>query len=350
MPASSLPSSSTVRQGLESIDRSGLGVVVLLDLNGRLAGIATDGDIRRALLGGATLDSPLLPHANPNPAVCHATDSRAAIIDLMLARELELLPVVDDDSRVVGLHTVRGVLGRRQRENPVLILAGGRGRRLGPRTDDLPKPMLPVAGRPILERLVHHFVGYGFSEITLSVAYLAERIEEHFGDGSGFGCRIQYLRESPDSPRGTGGPFIDFVAGMHDGPTPVIVVNGDLVMDLPIDALVSDHETSGAQMTVATHIYAREVPFGVVHHGEDGWVSGIEEKPVVNVSVSAGVYVIDPELGRLIGGEGPIPMTDLISESLLRGHRVRACRFDSEWADVGRPSDLARARGAHDLA
>lgn len=345
-PHLSLPEACSIRQGLECIERSGLNVVMLVSAGGRLIGIATDGDIRRALLAGVELDSPLLPHANLSPAVCLEAESRAAIIDLMIGRELALLPVVDEDSRLVGIHTLRGMLGKPKRSNSVLILAGGRGTRLGSKTDELPKPMLRVAGRPILERLVDHFVGYGFSDITLSVAYLADRVEEHFGDGSRFGCRLRYLRESPDKPRGTGGPFIDFVREFGISDNPVVVANGDLVTNIRLDALLSEHESRNAHITIVTHVHAQEIPFGVVRQEPDGSVWGIDEKPLIQMPISAGIYVINPELGGLVTAKGNVAMTELIGESLARGYKVHSFHSDAEWLDVGRPSDLARARGS----
>lgn len=341
-----LPEACTILEGLSAMDQTGLNVVAILANDGRLVGVATDGDIRRAILRGAALTDPLMVFANANPTTCHMSESRSAVLDLMLSRGFDQIPVVDDDFRFVGTHTMRGMLGGSQRGNPVLVLAGGRGRRLGSRTLNLPKPMIRIAGRPILERLLDHIVGYGFTEVTLSVAYLAAHIEEHFGDGQRHGCRISYLRESVDNPRGSGGPLIDFVKASGPSVPDILVTNGDLVTSTNLDALMAEHETSGADITIVLHSYTHDIPYGVVHDHDGGWVSAIEEKPTMQVPVNAGIYVFNPAAVTLLDSQGSIPMTDIIAEALLQGRRVRAFRSNDDWHDVGSPGDLARARGS----
>lgn len=333
---------------LEVIERSSQSVALVVDSHDRLRGVVTDGDLRRALLSGAPLTSTVLPYMSRNFVTVSPFESRAAVLDLMISRTISHVPVVDDRGRLVGLHTLRNLLGREHRDNAVLILAGGRGTRLGRETADVPKPMLRVAGRPILARLVNHCVGFGFSDITISVSYRADDIISYFGDGADFGCDITYLHDRGTEPRGTGGPFVDLVRsrGAHDDP--VLVVNGDLVTDANFGALIEQHTDTDAYMTIAVHDYTHEVPFGVIVEGSNGWISNIEEKPVVSFPVSAGIYALSPKVAEGLPDEGPLPMTEIVRKLLANGSRVRTFRIQSEWVDVGSPIDLKKARGFTD--
>ena len=193
----------TIRDGLTALDRGAAGIALAVDEDGRLVGIATDGDLRRALLRGAALDDLLEVALNHEFLAVPAGRGRADALDLMRAHRINAVPVVDATGRPVGLHLLHAFLAPVERENWAVIMAGGEGTRLRPLTDAMPKPMLGVAGRPILERIVLHLLGFGIRRFFISVNYLADVIEAHFGDGSSLGVSIEYLRE--DEPLGTGG-------------------------------------------------------------------------------------------------------------------------------------------------
>ena len=195
----------TLREVLEVVDRSGLEVALLADADGRLVGLLTDGDVRRALLGGADLTSPALPFATTAPQTVPAGSSRAKVMDLMRALRISAVPEVDGDGRLLGLHTLSDVVGGEPLPNPAVIMAGGRGSRLGELTRSTPKPLMEVVDRSILEWIVLNLVGGGVRDITVSVNHLAEQIIEHLGDGSRLGCQVSYLHEDPARPLGTAG-------------------------------------------------------------------------------------------------------------------------------------------------
>ena len=332
-----------LRDAVEAIERTALTICLVVDAEGRLVGSLSDGDVRRAFLAGADLDSPVDAWCGREPQTVREGTGRASVLDLMRALGISQIPEVDAEGRVLRLHLLREILGGGTRSNVAVILSGGRGTRLRTVTGDLPKPMVPVAGRPIIERLVLHLVGSGITDIVLAVGYRAEVIEQHFGDGSDFGCRIRYLRE--DEPRGTAGPLRGLLElGMPRDP--VLVLNGDLVTSFSVSGLLSSHHGSGARLTVAVTDYAHEVPYGVLELSEpEGRVTGLREKPTWVGTVNAGVYVLHPELITGIPGDRPVPMTELIERCLERGESVNAWRVVGEWHDVGQPKDLARARG-----
>lgn len=344
---------ATVRQGtslraaIELIQQSGLTICLLVDAEGKLVGSLSDGDVRRAFLAGAALDEPVDGWCASTPQTVPEGAGRAEVLDLMRALGLAQIPEVDEKGRVLRLHLLREIVGGGILPNLAVILAGGRGTRLKSVTGDLPKPMVPVAGRPIIERLVLHLVGSGVVDIALAVGYRADIIEKHFGDGSHFGARIRYLRE--DEALGTAGPLRGLVG--NDLPAePIIVVNGDLVTSFSVSGLLAAHRSAGASLTVAVTDYAHEVPYGVVRVSDGtGRVVGLQEKPTWIGTVNAGVYALQSDLIPEIPSGRPVPMTDVIERCLEKGKTVSAWRVVGEWHDVGQPVDLARARGQDGL-
>jgi len=332
----------TLREAVQVTQAAATSVCLLIDEQRRLVGTLSDGDIRRAFLAEASLDDTVLPWASTRPATVPVGTDRSAVLDLMQALGVPQIPEVDGEGRVVRLHLLRNIVGGQARKNTAVILAGGRGTRLRSVSGDLPKPMVEVAGRPILERLVLHLVGSGITDVRLAVGYGADAIEEHFGDGGRFGCGIRYLRER--EPLGTAGPLRGLLEELPGAP--VIVLNGDLVTSFSVTGLLSAHEATGARVTVAVTEYSHEVPYGVVDtDGDDGRVVGLVEKPAWTGTVNAGIYALDPGLIGEIPEGRSVPMTELIEHCLERGERVTAWRAAGDWHDVGRPDDLSRARG-----
>lgn len=332
-----------IRAVLKAIDRVGSSRAFVTDSSGRLVGAICERDIRKALLAGAGLDSPSAALVRDAGVVTKPEVGRAEALDLMQALGLRELPVVDQDGRVVGVHTDCVPAGVQPRHNAAVIMAGGRGSRLAPLTEHVPKPMLRVAGRPILERLVLHLVGAGISRIFISLNYLGEIIEEHFGDGARFGCRIEYLREDRSVPLGTGGS-LRLLTQYGDIAEPLLVMNGDLVTDFSVGDLLDAHAGEGVAVTVASVQYQHQVPFGVLEQ-TNGRLVRLVEKPVPTWPVNAGIYVLEPELISKIPNGRLFPMTDLLDQCLKYGWPVGLWPLQEHWQDIGRPADLARSRG-----
>ena len=337
------PDSSYI-DALAAVDKGGMGLCLVIGDDGLLVGILTDGDIRRALLSGSELDGSITPAITLQPITVSQADSRVAVLEVMQARGLGAVPVVAE-SRVVGLHTLQEIIGTESRDNWAVIMAGGRGTRLGSLTNNTPKPMLKVAGRPILERIILHLVGSGISRIALSVNYKSGIIEDHFGDGSRLGCQIEYLREAPDNPLGTAGSLSLLSEAGIEPTEPFVLLNGDIMSHFSLAGLFDAHEVGGYSVTIGGTQHEYSVPFGVLEQSESGQLITIEEKPTLSWSVGAGVYVLNPEIPGLIRRQEPLDMPTLCSILLKRGHRVGVHDLESDWIDVGNPKDLARARG-----
>ncbi len=342
--ATCAPTTATIRDALEVVDRTGSLACLLVTDDGRLAGLLTDGDLRRAFLKGSSLDDAAIDHATRSPHVVAAGSPRALVLDLMQALRISVVPELAADGTLVGLHTLSDVIGAAPLPNTAVIMAGGRGTRLGDLTRDTPKPLMTVAGRSILEWIVLGLVGDGIREIYVSVNYLADQIEEHLGDGARLGCTVRYLREQADLPLGTAGSLTLLRAERPDLAHPLVVMNGDLMVEFDASDLLEAHARTGAAVTVATRTYQHEVPFGVVE-SEHGRVTGISEKPTLSFDINAAVYAVEPRALAWLPEGRASTMPELVETCLERGERVTAWPIQSDWIDVGTPTDLARAKG-----
>ena len=335
----------SIREAMVVIDRAGIGIALMVDARRGLVGTVSDGDIRRALLGDASLDDPVDAFVQRDPLTVPDGSDRAAVLDLMRARRRSQIPIVGPDGTLTGLHVLQEVIGADAKPNAAVVLAGGRGTRLGELTASTPKPMLLVAGRPILERLVLHLVGSGITDIFLSIGHHGAQIESHFGDGVDFGSSIRYLREDPEKPLGTGGPLRLLIDQTGVPRQPILVMNGDLVTSFSVSEILATHGQSAATMTIAVREYVHDVPYGVASVDAQGRVRALEEKPNWTGLVNAGIYVIEPKILQTIPGGVSYPITDLAADCISSGKRVQAWELTAEWHDIGRPHEFARARG-----
>jgi len=329
---------AVILDGIRAIDQSDEGFTLVVSDTGRLLGMLTDGDIRRALLAGAKLDQPLAPYIRKEFFSVNAQTTRTEVLDLMQARKIRHIPVIDGSNNLLGIHLLSSIIGANKLPNWAVIMAGGKGTRLRPITETLPKPMIKVAGRPILERLVLHLVGHGISRIFVSVNYMSQIIEDHFGDGSQFGCTIDYLRE--DEPLGTGGALSLLPRSPSE---PILVMNGDLIIESDIEHILNFHRNGNYYATMATKPYQHEVPYGCIDTEGDRILS-LREKPISSFLVNAGIYVLSPEAVNAIPAAF-FPITQLFEQALEENKACGCYVIEEEWADVGQINDLRKAQG-----
>jgi len=342
---------ATIRDAIACIDRNRLQIALVVDENRRLMGTLTDGDIRRALLRNLPLTTPVAGIMTRNPRMAPAGSDDTTLFQLMHALQIRHLPLVDEDGRVVGLRTLEGLLQQAQalqqtlehalqrprRSNRVVLMAGGLGSRLRPLTHTLPKPMLPVGGRPLLETILETFVGQGFWRFAISLNYLAETIISHFGDGSRWGAEIEYLQEP--SRMGTAGSL----TLLRERPDePLLVMNGDILTLVDFRQMLQFHLDNEAMATMALHEYTLQVPYGVVEV-QDHRLTGIAEKPVHHHFINAGIYVLDPRAWDRIPKGTMSDMPDLFQSLIDDGETAVAFPIREYWLDIGQPQDLQRA-------
>jgi dTDP-glucose pyrophosphorylase len=328
---------STIQDAIRSLETSSMQIVLVVSADDTLAGTLTDGDIRRAFLRGLTLQSVIDEAIHRNPLVVPPEIGRDLVQQLMQANRVHQLPIVDRDGRVIGLHLWDEIVTPTSFDNPMVIMAGGRGTRLRPHTEHCPKPMLEVGGKPMLEHIIEHAKADGFRNLFISLNYLGHMIEEYFGDGSRWGVRIEYLQE--DSPLGTAG----CLSIIRERPRlPFIVTNGDVLTDIRYSDILDFHGRHHAVATMAVRQHELQNQFGVVRiRGIE--IEGFEEKPIYRSHINAGIYALNPEaLDHLEPGQA-CDMPALFER--IRNNRARTIVFPMHepWLDVGRPEDLKRA-------
>jgi dTDP-glucose pyrophosphorylase len=328
---------TTLREALETIDRTGTQIALVVDANRRLLGTLSDGDARRGLLRGLTLSDSVSRAMYTTPTCAKSGEDRTSILATMRRLGLHQLPVVDAEGIVVGLEIVHDFLTPPARDNHVVIMAGGLGSRLEELTRDTPKPMLPVGSRPLLETIVRGFAEQGYRKFYLAVNYKAEQIENHFKDGAGLGVEIEYLRER--ERMGTAGALSLIPTRPRD---PFVVMNADLLTKEDFTTMIERHVDAGVVGTMAVRDYEMQVPFGVVRE-RDGVIERIEEKPIQRFVVSAGIYVLSPEAIPLVPASSFFDMPSLFERMVQNGLRTRCHHIDGYWLDIGRMSDYERA-------
>ena len=329
----------TLQDAIRNLDQTGFQIALIVDEENTLIGTLTDGDIRRGLLNGMGLTQPVSSIVHRDPLVVPPQMSRDMVLTLMRANAIHHLPVVDSTRKVVGLHLIDKLISPKQREATMIVMAGGKGTRLRPHTENCPKPMLPVAGKPMLEHIVERARDEGFSRFVFAVHYLAEQIEEYFGTGKQWEVQIEYLRE--ESPLGTAGA-IALMEGKLAGP--FVVTNGDVLTDIRYGDLLDFHQRNDAAATMAVRLHEWQHPYGVVRtKGID--ILGFEEKPVSRTHINAGVYALDAEAVKHLTPGQYCDMPELFSRIQQDGLRTIVYPMHEPWLDVGRPADYQEANG-----
>ncbi|RUM72289.1 MAG: alcohol dehydrogenase, partial [Sulfurovum sp.] len=280
-----LKPTSTIKEALNIIDSGAMQIALVVDENEKLLGTLTDGDIRRGLLNNLTLDESIETIIFKTPTVCTTDDTKEKILEIALAKKLHQIPIVDKDGKLVGIKEVDALLKPEHKSNKVVLMVGGLGTRLRPLTDNIPKPMLKVGNKPILETIILNFKKYGFVNIVLCVSYKSEIIEAYFKDGSAFGVNIEYVHEN--KRMGTAGALSLAKEKLNE---PFFVMNGDLLTNINFENMLEYHLSNNAIATMGVREYDFQVPYGVVETDGVNIVS-IEEKPVHQFFVSGGIYV-----------------------------------------------------------
>lgn len=328
----------TIRDVIRNLDGTALQIAIVTTSGRRLIGTITDGDIRRGLLRGLDLNSSIATIINRDPLVVPPELSRGSVFQIMNANGIRQIPVVDKTRTVVGLRTLKNIFTGIQRNNVMVIMAGGKGTRLRPYTDNCPKPMLLIAGKPILEHIIARAKASGFNRFVISLHYLGEMIKAHFEDGARLGVSISYIEE--ETPMGTAGALSLLRDKVSES---FIVTNGDVLTDIDYGRLLDFHLSHAAQATMAVREHEWQNPFGVVRtNGID--IVTFEEKPIVKSYINAGVYALNPSVIQLLPLTSYCDMPNLFGLAKENSLRTIAYPMHEPWLDIGRPSDFERAQ------
>lgn len=332
-----LKTDASIGDAIRNLDQVGIKIVLICNEAGMLEGTVSDGDIRRGLLKGLDMNSPILSVTHRNPFVVPNNLSRETVMQLMVINKIQQIPVIDEERHVIGLHLWDEIAAPASRPNLMVIMAGGMGTRLRPFTENCPKPLLPVGGKPMLEHIIECAKLEGFTQFVLAIHYLGHMIEDYFVNGERLGVKIDYLRE--ETPLGTAGA-LSLLNPVPDAP--FVVTNGDVMTDIRYGELLDFHIRHAAAATMAVRVHEWQHPFGVVQmRGMD--IIGFEEKPVARTHINAGVYALEPSALELLSNDASCDMPTLFERLQEQAKRTVAYPMHEPWLDVGRPDDLKKA-------
>lgn len=332
----SLPQTATIKDGLEQLNAVNGEAVFIVDAHEKVIGTITDGDIRRGLLDGKSLESGITEVMHTSFRHITLENYSISEIDKIKAQKIGMLPVIDNDGKLVKLLDLKML--RTVLPVEVLLMAGGRGERLKPLTDNIPKPMLHVGDKPIIEHNIDRLALYGIEKMHVSVKYKAEQIESYFKDGGEKGLQIDYIHE--DEPLGTLGAIrlIDEIS------TPaILVMNSDLLTNIDFEDFYRMFEESGADMVVASTPYRVDVPYGVLET-DGNQITSLKEKPSYVYFSNAGIYLIKTSLLERIPKGKFYNATDLMDELIQDGRKVVNYPIVHYWLDIGKPEDFKKAQ------
>lgn len=332
---------ASIKQALKVIDKGAIKVAVVLSDDGLLLGMLSDGDIRRALLKGMSLDDSITSIINKHPVVANINDTKERILELANEKKLHQIPIISN-GKLIGIQDIREFLAPKNKPNKVILMVGGLGTRLRPLTNDVPKPMLDVGNKPILHTIVENFAKYGYTDIIMCVNYKSEIIKEYFGNGDKFGVKIEYVLESVRM--GTAGALSLLQKRPKDD---FFVMNGDLLTNVNFEYLHEYHKDSNACASICIRKYEMQVPYGVVNVRANK-VTSIEEKPTQSFFVSAGIYMFSPIVLDFIPKGVFYDMPTLLGELLKQGFAVYPFFIREYWLDIGKMDEYRRANDEYE--
>lgn len=336
---------ASISNVMKIIQDGHIGIALVVDQERILINTVTDGDIRRAILNGVDLGLPVTilkqkrsQTFSLSPVIARVGTSHADLLHLMSEQSLRHIPLVDEAGRVVDIAFLDDLVGQYELPLTAVLMAGGYGTRLKPLTDILPKPMLPVGGKPLMERVIEQLRQAGIRRMNLTTHFKPEKIIEYFGDGSAFGVELNYVNE--EQPLGTGGAL-----GLMPAPSqPLLVINGDILTQVNFRAMFEFHQEQKADLTMAVRRYEMQVPYGVIEC-EGALVRRLQEKPQVDFLVNAGIYLLEPSVYQFIPQNTSFNMTDLIQWLLDARRTVISFPVHEYWLDIGQHADYTQAQG-----
>ncbi len=329
-----------VREAIKQLNENRLQILVVVNEEQVLAGTVTDGDIRRAILRDLSLEHPVREIMNKNPVFVRTGEENRAY-NLMLKKRIKAVPVVDEGKRVTGLLLLEDFLGpkkekeAKKKSNFVVIMAGGKGCRLDPFTKILPKPLIPIGDRPIIEIIMKNFQRCGFNNFLLTLNYKAEMIKIYFSENPE-GFNIYYTEE--EKFLGTAGSLSLAKDKLHET---FLVSNCDVIMEMDFEKLLNHHRHAGNHCTVVGVVKHMQIPYGVLET-ENGALVRLREKPEYDLVINSGIYALEPEVIGLIPENRPFDMPELLLAARAAGYKVGVYPVSSNWFDVGQWEEYQR--------
>ncbi len=335
-------SESTIKQALKIISDGAIHIAVVIDKKEKFVGTLSDGDIRRGLLKGLDINSPIKSIISKKPIFVNKNETKENILKIALAKKIYQIPVVDRNRKILGIHVLDDLIKLKNKSNKVVIMAGGKGMRLRPLTKNIPKPMLKVGNRPLLHTLVEKFKDSGYMNFVICVNYKSKIIQDYFGDGDKFGVKIEYIHEK--TKMGTAGALSLFKKKPNE---PFFVINGDLLTNLDFEKMLNFHNEHNAKATMCVREYNIDSPYGEVKLESEN-IKKIEEKPKHKFYVNAGIYILDPKCIDLIPKKF-FDMPSLFKKMIKNKNKTISFPLGEYWLDIGKINEYKKANLEFDL-
>lgn len=328
----------TIREALKIFgSHDGLRLLIVNDEENKFTGIITDPDIRRGLLRGLSLNDSISTIINRSPITANINTPKDELLHLASQHNIHEIPLKDHNGEIVEIVSIANLIKPKLYPNQVVIMAGGLGTRLRPLTDTLPKPMLKVGSKPILQIILERFKQQGFKNIILCVNYKSHIIEQYFGDGTKYGLNIQYVKE--EKRMGTAGA-LSLISNLKGD---FIVMNGDILTDIDFTKMLDFHKEHGSDATMGIREYSTQIPYGIVNTKNHQIIS-IEEKPTFSYNVSAGIYILNSKILQLIPEKEFFDMPALFESTLTeKSYNTLSYLIEDYWIDIGRKEEYDRA-------
>ena len=334
---------ASIKEVLKIIDQGALRIALVINDSNKLLGTLTDGDIRRALLKGKTINDPINTLYNPNPVTANLNEPKDTLIRKACQSRIYQIPVVDDNGILVGIEDINEYLVKKPYDNIVILMVGGLGTRLQPLTDKVPKPLLKIGDKSVLETIIHNFSSSGFNRFIFSVNYKSQMIRDYFKDGKPFGVQISYMQE--EKKMGTVGSL----SLLKEKPSePFFVMNGDILTNINLEHLLDYHLMNKADATVSVREINFEIPYGVIHH-DDKKIIHIKEKPTQKMFINAGIYLLNPVCLDHLPVDKYVDMPDFLNFLIKSGLNVISFPIREYWLDIGQMEDLDQAQSDYNL-
>ncbi len=330
--------SSTIKEAMEIIGKGAMKIALVVNEKDQLIGTLTDGDLRQAFLSGKTIEDTISNFYFKKPTFVDINMSKEEVLNLCISKKIYQIPIVNDKQQVIGIHILDELFEKKIYNNKVVLMVGGLGSRLRPLTESTPKPMLKVGGKPILHIIVEKFAHYGFKEIIMCVNYKSDIIIDYFGDGSKLGVNIEYIFEK--KRMGTAGALSLLKYRPNE---PFFVMNGDLLTNINFEHLLEEHNKNNSKATMCVREYDFEVPYGVVKLDENKNIKSIEEKPIHNFFVSAGIYMFNPECLDYIPKDKFYDIPSLFERLIEENEKTSSYLIKEYWIDIGRIEEYEKA-------
>ena len=328
---------SKIRKALQSLEKTGKKLLIVVDNNNKVNGVLTDGDVRRGLLNGESLDIEVRSIMNKDFLFFRENNYSLNIQEKALNMGIDAIPILDEKDRLVNIIWLNSRIERNIYENKIIIMAGGRGKRLHPITEEIPKPMIEINGLPMIHHLILRLKKQGFYKFIISVNYKKEIIKSYLGDGSKFDIEVNYIEEK--KPLGTAGSL----ALIPELIEPAILLNADIITDIYFQDLITQNKQNNSDLIMVTKNEKISISYGVVEtQGKE--VLSIKEKPNFDFLINTGIYLITEEVRKLVKKNQFLDMPDLVRKCLAEKLKVEHFLCTNNWLDIGRFETLKKAK------